>query len=684
MIKAFLSHSSADKKRYVQIVAEKLGDAYCVYDDYTFEAGMKPIEEILRGLDGSQIFVVFISEPALQSDWVRYELLEAQNRLGEGLLKRIFPIIIDRDISHSDPRIPQWIQDQYNLKHVSRPTVAARRIRQRQREISWERHPKLAARENLFVGRNELLRRIEERLDDFAKVVPNCIIASGLPRVGRSTLLRNGLVKGNVVGRLYEFPSIVLRRGESVEDLLVRLYDLGFSDSPYPIGLMDLPLDSRIEIVVDIVRDIQHAKEMVLIHDEGCLVSYTRDLQPWFDRICRETSGSQITFLLASRNRPFPENIRQKDYLFSIEVPELSFPERRGLLKRLFEIEGLVIHQDDFSFFANPQYGLPDQVAFTCDLIQEYGVDEAKRQSNQIAEFNSDRASVVLAKYGGRQQTLDFLYLLSEFEFISFPFLYSLVPQEEYQPFVDELIASAVCDFVGVEKEFIRLNDTIRDFVRRNRLQIPVQFRDKLRLHLDRFLAECAAEDLDVSDLTYSIRQAIKTGRSTPDKYLIPSHFLSSMRELYQERGHLDRVIELADMLLSKPQLLETTVAADIRYYLCLSLARKRDKRLLEEVQAIHGPERDFLLGFYYRLQGRAQAAIDRLTKCIDDPAVSARAKRELVQVYLSLEDFEAAASLAQANYEENRRNPYHVHAYFESLVPTCISSRTCFRASCS
>jgi len=669
MITAFLSHSSVDKKRYVEFVAQKLGGAYCVYDAYTFEEGMQPIEEILKGLDTSQIFVVFLSEAALDSEWVRFELLQAHTRLQEGLLERIFPIIIDRTILHSDPRIPQWMKDQYNLKYVSRPVVAARRIRQRQKEISWRRHPKLAARDGLFVGRNELIKVLEERFDDFGRSLPNCIIASGLPRVGRSKLLRNTLVKGNIVSPSYEYPTIVMHREDSIEDLLLKLYDLGFSDRQYPSGLMELSVEERVEIAIAIVRDIQDVKETVLIHDEGCLVRYDRTIQPWFDRICRETSGSKITFLLASRYRPSPENIRNADYVYAIEVPELSFPERSGMLKRLLELEGVALSLEEFSHFANLQFGLPDQVTFTCDLIKDKGPQEARRFSNQITEYNSDKASVILAKYSGQQEKLDFLFMLSEFEFISFSFLYSLVEEDVYQPLVDELIASAVCDYVGVEKEFIRLNDVIRDYVRRGRIEIPPSLKEKLKLHLESFLAEPATEDRDISDVTYSIRQAIKLGKTAPEQYLIPSHFLNSMKELYQERGHLDRVIELADKLLEKPHLLEVTVAADIRYYLCLSLARKRNRRLLTEVQAINGPEHDFLLGFYYRLMGRAEEAIDRLSRCLRDRVVSARAKRELVQVYLSIEDFDSAASLARANYEEYRNNAFHVQAYFESLV---------------
>ena len=154
MIRCFLSHSSNDKARYVEIVARKLTQHNCVYDTFVFEEGMKTIEEILNGLDQSQIFVIFLSDAALKSDCVQFELKSAYDRLKQGQLRRIFPIIIDPNISHKDPRIPEWMVNEYNLKLISRPTVAARRIEQKMRELSWDYHPRLNEKGWIFVVRN--------------------------------------------------------------------------------------------------------------------------------------------------------------------------------------------------------------------------------------------------------------------------------------------------------------------------------------------------------------------------------------------------------------------------------------------------------------------------------------------------------------------------------------------------
>lgn len=670
MIKAFLSHSSADKARYVRVVAEKLGSGFSVYDEYTFEAGMQPLEEIVRELNESQLFVVFLSDSALASEWVQKELRLAHENLSKKLIERVFPIIIDPSVTYKDARVPHWVKDNYNLKYVSRPVVCARRIKQRLREISWDKNPRLKERNAIFVGRNDLISQIEVRVDDLDQVPPVCFVASGLPRIGRKSLLRHALIKCSIAKQSYEFPSVFLGRTDSLEDLLLKLYDLGFSDIDYPANLMNKSIEDRVRLIKLIVQDVIDAQELVVIHDDGCLVNHTGGFHPWFaDLLAQLGVNERPVFLISSKYRLRPENARLLPYVFSISVPELTYQERNGLFKRLLDFEGLSISRDDFGFFSGLFQGFPDQLQFACNLIEDGGVAKAKSESHLITEFNSEKAATILSKHAENEDVLEFLYLLSEFEFISFEFLFSIVDETVYMPLVEQFLSETVCDYVGIEKEFIRLNDTIRDYVRRNRHEIPIRFQSKLKAHLNNFIESSDVEGRDVSDVLYSMKEGIKEGRVVPDIYLIPSHFLASMRELYQERGHLDRVIELADRLLEKKHLLERTVEQDVRYYLCLSLARKKEPRLLKEVQKVHGIEHQFLLGFYYRLQGRANDAIRCFEQCLKEPVVSNRAKRELVQVYLSIEDYEAVSVLARVNYENNRRNPYHIQAYLNTLV---------------
>lgn len=112
MIKAFLSHSSKDKNSYVRNVANWLNKDNIVYDEYTFEEGEKNLDQILKGLNETSLFVIFLSEHSLNSQWVKKEISEAKERLESNQIKKIFPIIIDENITYSDERIPDWLRQE--------------------------------------------------------------------------------------------------------------------------------------------------------------------------------------------------------------------------------------------------------------------------------------------------------------------------------------------------------------------------------------------------------------------------------------------------------------------------------------------------------------------------------------------------------------------------------------------
>ena len=134
MGRIFLSHSSK-QKGYVEVVARNLGKQRVVYDAWTFEEGNKTLEEIYKGIDVTGLFVFFISQESLNSDWVKKEILKAEEYIKNGKIKQFLPVIIDERIKHSDPLIPDWMKDDYNLRYVSKPTKVVDLIKQKQRLI---------------------------------------------------------------------------------------------------------------------------------------------------------------------------------------------------------------------------------------------------------------------------------------------------------------------------------------------------------------------------------------------------------------------------------------------------------------------------------------------------------------------------------------------------------------------
>ncbi|MGL5633042.1 MAG: TIR domain-containing protein, partial [Azovibrio sp.] len=298
VIKCFLSHSSKDKDSYVRIVAKRLRKEVKVFDEETFEAGMGTAEEIAKGLNESTLFVIFLSNSALNSQWVKEELKTAKSRFDAAQIQRIYPIIIEQGLRYDDARIPDWMRESLNIQLIVKPNVAARKINARLLELSWKSHPRLKERKEIFVGRNDLIQSIEERLDDFLRDAPIALIASGLPAIGRKALLQQAMNKANLVRDSYEFPYITLSLFDSIEDFILKILDFGMVTVDVS-QLSNLTVSEKLDLAKDVVVEIVKEGERILIEDHGILVQGNGDLVDWFsDLLLHIAPMSHLTFCI--------------------------------------------------------------------------------------------------------------------------------------------------------------------------------------------------------------------------------------------------------------------------------------------------------------------------------------------------------------------------------------------------
>ena len=671
MIKAFLSHSSKDKDSYVRNVAEWLGKDNIIYDEFTFEEGEKAFDEIIRGLEHTQVFVLFISENALNSEWVKTEITEAKIRLDDKDICKVFPIIIEDGLTYEDKRIPQWLRDNYNLKPIKRAQVAAKRIHNKLRELSWSKHPELKKRQNIFVGRNDKQEEFEERIHDFERDKPTVIITSGMSGVGRRTFLHRALFKSNITECPYKPSAIILDRDVSIEDFILKLNDLGLVDlGDAVLSLTSKTIEEKISIIHRIMDASYESKEIIYLVDEGCLVNYKRELSDWFlEAINSYSKHVYPVFCLASRYKVNFRSRPNNSKFFFIELNELKPNERKRLLSQLLNLYKVNLDSKDFNDIYELLFGFPEQVMYAVDLIREDNISSFSDKLPILAEYNTDKASVLLRGYEKNEAELDFIRLLAQFEVISSDFIFSIVSEEQYYPILEKLASECIVELIGIDGEIVRLNDIVRDYIKRNRLSLNPDFSKKIKRHVQSVAQSDDIFERDSSEYIFTFKEILKAGGDVSDKLLIPSHYLRCMKDLYYNKGDLDKIIELADVILQKQSTLAFGVSQDIRYYLCLALAKKKNERLLNEVQNIKGDEHSFLLGFYYRLSGRYQDALSRFTKIVNAPYVGARAKREIVQVYVQLEEYDKALEFAKRNYEDNRGNQFHTQAYFNCLI---------------
>ncbi|WP_306553510.1 toll/interleukin-1 receptor domain-containing protein [Acidovorax sp.] len=670
MTVAFLSHSSKDKADYVQYIANKLPSNFRIYDQDTFGIGLKTLDEIFSGLSVTDLFVLLISNSSLNSEWVKTEILEANRLSIQGRIKQIYPLIIDSCITHQDIRIPDWMRESYNLRPVLRPSVGTRLIEQRLRELSWLDHPRIAERRRIVVGRHEQIAAIEERFNDYDKKIPTCVIASGIPSIGRRTLLDHAIRKAVAVpSDAYYPPHIVLTPQDSIEDFVIKIYDLGYSEKKDVIRELGGTLTDKLNLACFLCEDVFKSKDFLLIEDNGCLVGYDRKIAAWFKVILQKTSGkNNLCFALASRFRPDFAEYNDVNYLH-IPVPELSPKERIGLLKRLSEFEKIDLSVDNFEYFKEVLTGYPEQVQFLVQLIATEGIDFAKNNTPMLVDFNRNKAEALVQTVIKNDDELELLMLLSQFEFISYTLLATFIDLPNNELVLHKFIGAALCERLGSSKEYLRVNDTIRDYVTRQRIGLPARYTKILLDHAQQFVKSYSPEEVDASDYLFSLQRALASGENLPSRMLIPSHFLKAMKELYDQHRKYDDVIRLADQVLASSATLEDNIKRELRHFQCLSLARLKNRRFTTEVQHISGPEHNFLFGFYYRMTGKVADAIDRQLQAIESTRTATRARRELVQLYVSIEDYESALELANRNYEDNPTNPFHADALLKCLI---------------
>lgn len=673
MTKAFLSHSSLDKKGFVDPIAKKLGARKVLYDRMSFDEGEETLQEILKNLDKTDILVLFISNNSLNSDWVKREITETRFRLNEGEIKKLFPIIIDKNVLYTDPRIPEWIRSQYNLQPLIRINVIANRINSKLIEINHEKHPKQKELQNLFVGRNKEIEVLEERLDDFEKKSPTALVVSGLNNVGRRSFLFNGLKKINIIDSPIPPSSIILDSNISIEDFILKINDLGLIDNDENTkNLSNKTVEEKIEIIHNFMDEAIKHKQIIFLLDDGAIVKSNRTMAKWFsDTITSYGNTEQPLFCIASKFQ-CSHRINFEEKFFWMNVRELNVKERRRLFKKILDIYKIDLSERDFNDFCSNLHGYPYQARFAVELIDGNALrDEMADIMVKVAEYSSNKVQIILQKYDDNEKVQNLLRLLAQFEIVSKEYLIRITGDETDIDIVNQLYYENIVDLVGNNSEIIKLSDIVKDYIKRNRLEVSDIFNENIKKIVSEDIKNESYKDMDSSDLIFTMKEGLKSKADykIKEEYLIPSHYIRCMKDLYYTRGSLDRVIELADIILEKSDYIVPEVIRDVRYFLCLALAKRKDARLLSEVQLIKGAEHDFLLGFYYRHLGRYKDALEKFQSLPVNKPISQRANREIVQVLVQIEEYDRALALARTNYEGNINNQFHLQAYISCLI---------------
>ncbi|SHK99195.1 TIR domain-containing protein [Anaerocolumna jejuensis DSM 15929] len=685
MARVFLSHSSTDKT-YVRKVAELLGYDNCICDEYEFEIGTKTINEVFKSLDKTDIFVYFISNDSLNSEWVKIELNNAIEKLGiySNRIFQIYPLIIDTNIRYDDERIAYFLRKgflSYNLRHIDNPKIAFRKIKSRLINILMESDTKYENKYNFFYGRDKDKLAFKSRIDDLLEGPLKCVVISGISGVGRKSFVRAALQDAKIIESYYYPMIITLNRNESINDLILKLSDLGLGELKLEDIIQFNNIEDKIDILSELLIKAQEYKEHIIIEDNMCLVNLDGNVKFWFEKSLQKIKP-QLSVYIISTIRLDEFRIKKRTDIYYIPLSELSKTDTAGLLRTYSKIEDIEFSREDIEFMQNCLSGYPPQVKYCVDLAKKENIDYVKEHSyiiDQMPEQISSEILLLAIDESNEDKYKSLLALLADFETTPITIINNIIKNDEiYREAFYKFKSFSICYAIGSSNEYIKINSFLQNFIQRNNYLILDDIKQMLINNAEEFEKKCNSEvytdAFDFSELSYYIKANIKKGKKIPEKFLYSTVFLQSVIELYNKRQY-SKVISIVNTLIenNKIETYDDEISDKIMYYFCLALARKRLYEFDARVEYFKTDNRyntyNFLKGFNYRLAGNFEFAENSYNRVLAKNSNDMKTRRELVSIYVSSQQYDMAFDLAKLNFYKDKNNIYSMQAYFECLL---------------
>lgn len=504
----FLSHASADKKRFANQIAEKIGQE-AIYDQNDFESGQRNWDEIEYHIKSCDVFAVLISSISLDRPWVQREIAYIKELLNSGIEKRVVPVIIDSNVEYSDSRIPNWLSTDYNLRYLGGPNAVVRMLNQANLE---EKIKKANAKQahDIFIGRQEQIKQFESIHLRFDPIKPYSLFVTGLPSIGRRSVVRKALISMRLIREYHQFPVIKLDKESNLQDFLLTIND-AFEGGVTGLENIELSDDSAVhKKCVEILRREMNRKVRIILIDNGAIIKERGEITSWYSKIVMELSSSNFTQIYVVSNKK--PRLSGYESIESINLSELTAEERNLLLAQLIEINDISIDASDYKIIAQNLHGLPEEAYFAAHYIRINGSKQLVNNINVLVEFNRSRAATAISSLGITADEINFLRMMSEFEMISISTLNSITKQNQASK-IEKFKSIHFCEAIGWDSEYVRVNDSIKDYLLRS-----VSLTERNAIDLNEF-ANSLSENLDdaandeLPAYNFAVRSLIKQGK---------------------------------------------------------------------------------------------------------------------------------------------------------------------------
>lgn len=690
MDRIFLSHSSKNKD-YVRPIFEYFGGDRCIFDEMTFEAGMQTINEIFQGIDDADIFVFFISNDSLESEWVKKEIFQAKEHLDNNSKKisQIFPIIIDDSVTYLNSRIPDFLRSgfgAYNLRHIQNYKVACKKIEEQLTKLRMEKEIDFANKLNFFYGRDLEKKTFKERLDERGEngKIRNikCLVISGIDGIGRKAFARAALKDSQMMEQYYFPMSMALTQNDTIDDLIMKLSrDLGLGEYTYDDITTLGDMDSKIDILVDLLNTAQNYREQIFIEDDMCIIK-SSEITYWFEKVL-EKIGRKVTLVIITRISLNSFRYRKNENIFQIALQNLEPSDTFGFLRGCSKICNIPFEEEDIDFFTEILTGYPLQIQYCVELARDNcSIQYVKDHSHLVYDMpkaNSAKILDVIIEDELKKEYNGFLALIAQLGTAPVNLIeYVIKRNDVYRRILGRIKMYTICSTVGTSGEYLKLNSVIRDYVLRSGFKMTDDIKSILNDNIEEFTKRIEDPEymnyLSFSEFTYYIKENLKNNIAVPDKFLYTTVYIKSVIELYNAEKYT-RVLEIVKEMKQSGLFLNSDEDARnvIQFYYCSALARTKKVEFDAEVSYFRDKslyqQYNFLKGFNYRLQGQYQMAENSYLNVLDKNPRHDKARRELVLIYTNMQDYNTALDLAEQNYRDYPENLYQMQAYFDCLM---------------
>lgn len=545
-------------------------------------------------------------------------------------------------------------------------------------------------KENLFLGRNEDIQKLESLYFDGNNKSRRAAIVSGYPvGIGRRKLLTRFIIDKIASNKSTAYAPIPIELSDeqSIEDFIMQLNNVFLL---YPqvelLRILASTKEEKLDIAVKLSNHMADKKERLLIRDNGVCVLSNGSLSTWFkELITSKELRPQLHFFLASQYYlRYKYNIPE---VISMQIQPLNNQGAKALFygyADLYENE-LDVSAEDADFFIRKSIGLPALIFKSVDLLRTSNAKRAKAEIDPIIKSEDKSIKLLIEMFKDKQMYLNVLIILSKFEFISYELLKKFTDGLEcdIDNILYELYSYSVYETFGGNNQYLKINVAVGDYINRSQHELDTQLTANLKRNMQEFLSRDTDEFgiNDLSSFLIGIQEKIKTNpKGVREKHLIPSVFLRVINDEYKKgtkKGN-NTVINLCYRILEDSKKYYPEIVEDIRFWLCSALAKEQDQRFFEQIKYFSGYSELFLMGFYNRC-GRKykdaesfyKRALNRNNKDdrYNDRRHVTKAKHEMVIVLQKQGKYEEALELAKNNHETRPSNTYFIISYFRSLV---------------